>query len=85
MSHSIELHSQHVSTGSYLNPRFINNRDIETSANFPTSPLIAIFASVRNRASSKIKTVRSSVELEDRVILLNNFFDLIEQKGTDFV
>jgi len=32
--------------------------------------MIAIFASVRNRASSKNKTVRPSVELEDRVILL---------------
>jgi hypothetical protein len=33
--------------------------------------VIAIFASVRNRASSKIKSVRPSVELEDRFILLN--------------
>jgi len=31
--------------------------------------LIAIFASVRNRASSKIKMIRPSVELEDRIIL----------------
>jgi len=47
--------------------------------------LIVVFASVRNRASSKIKTVRPSVELEDRVILSNNIYNLIEQKGTEFV
>ena len=46
---------------------------------------MAIFASVRNRASSKIKTVRPCVELEDRVILSNNIYNLIEQKGTEFV
>ena len=47
--------------------------------------MMAIFASVRNRASSKIKTVRSSVELEYCVILSNNICDLIEQKSTEFV
>jgi hypothetical protein len=47
--------------------------------------LIAIFASVQNRASSKIKTVRPSVKLDDRVILSNNIYNLIEQKGTEFV
>jgi len=46
--------------------------------------VIAIFASVRNRSSSKFKTVRPSVELEDRVILSNNIYNLIEQKGTKF-
>jgi hypothetical protein len=35
---------------------------------------MSIFASVRNRASSKIKTVRPDVELKDRVILLNCIF-----------
>jgi len=39
-----------------------------------------IFASVRNRASNKIKTIRQNVELEDRVILSNNISNLIEQK-----
>jgi len=47
--------------------------------------MIAIFASVRNRASSKIKTVKPSVELEHRVILLNSIYNLIEQKCTEFV
>jgi len=50
----------------------------------PQSRLIAIFANVRNRASSKIKLVRPSVELEDRVILWNNIYNLIEQKGIEF-
>ena len=44
--------------------------------------VIAIFASVRNRASSKIKLVKPSVKLEDHVILSNNTHYLIEQKGT---
>jgi hypothetical protein len=42
-------------------------------------------ASVRNRSSSKVKTVKPSIELEDCVILLNCISDLIEQKGTRFV
>jgi hypothetical protein len=42
--------------------------------------LMAISASVLNRASSKIKTVRPSVELKDRVILLNYILNSIEQK-----
>jgi hypothetical protein len=46
---------------------------------------MAYFASVRNRASSKFKTVRPSVELEDRVILSNNICDLVEQKGMRLV
>jgi len=46
---------------------------------------MVIFASVRNRASSKIKTVRPSVELEDHVILQNNIYNLMEQKGIEFV
>jgi hypothetical protein len=41
---------------------------------------MAISASVLNRASSKIKTVRPSVELKDRVILLNYILNSIEQK-----
>jgi len=47
--------------------------------------LIAIFTSVRNRAISKIKTVRPSVELKDRIILLNDTRYLIEKKGTRLV
>jgi len=46
---------------------------------------MAIFAIVRNCASSKIKTVRPIVKLKDRVILSNNICDLIEQKGIEFV
>jgi len=46
---------------------------------------MVIFASIRNRASNKIKTVRSKVKLKNRVIQLNNICDLIEQKGTGFV
>jgi hypothetical protein len=42
--------------------------------------MMAISASVLNRASSKIKTVRPSVELKDRVILLNYILNSIEQK-----
>jgi hypothetical protein len=41
---------------------------------------LAISASVLNRTSSKIKTVRPSVELKDRVILLNYILNSIEQK-----
>jgi hypothetical protein len=44
------------------------------------SQLMAISASVLNRASSKIKMVRPSVELKDRVILLNYILNSIEQK-----
>jgi hypothetical protein len=46
---------------------------------------MAIFASVRNRSSSKFKSVRPSVVLEDRVILLNCIYNLIEQKVTKLV
>jgi len=37
---------------------------------------MAIFASVRNCAGSKIKMVRPSVKLEDRVILSNSIYNL---------
>jgi len=47
--------------------------------------VIAIFASVRNRVSSKIKMLRLNDELEDRVILSNDIYILTEQKGTEFV
>jgi len=46
---------------------------------------MAIFASVQNCASSKFKTIKPSVELDDCIIILNNIFNLIEQKGTGFV
>jgi len=42
--------------------------------------MMAIFESVRNCASSKIKTIRPSIELEDHVILSNNTYNLTEQK-----
>jgi hypothetical protein len=61
-----------------------NNRSVVERAKHLLE-VMAIFASVRNRASSKKKMVRPSVELEDRVILLNCIYDLIEQKVTWFV
>jgi len=46
---------------------------------------LMIFASVQNCTSSKFKTIRPSVELDDCVKILNNIYNLIEQKGPAFV
>jgi hypothetical protein len=47
--------------------------------------MLAISASVLNRTSSKIKTVRPSVELKDRVILLNYILKLNWTKGSGLI
>jgi hypothetical protein len=44
--------------------------------------MMAIFESVQSCASSKIKTTRPSIKLEDHVILSNNTYNLTEQKDT---